>query len=204
MSLYNSSVIDFPEVWDSSDTSGDDITLNIPCRCWSGNDLDVFQDVIIPMSFWLAAVCPLATGKQSFTHPFYVECYSRGRFSMRNAMVTNVSFNFGVGGLGWRTDGLPLSCDISVTIRDMSRTMYMPIVTDQSVWDDDNKFTEFMAVLGAASLHERTSGIEKAILNMNVWKQSWKSAFSVGARVNQLFDLPPARMLANIFSAQAR
>lgn len=204
MSLYNSSVIDFPEVWDSSDTSGDDITLNIPCRCWSGNDLDVFQDVILPMSFWLAAVCPLATGKQSFTHPFYVECYSRGRFSMRNAMVTNVSFNFGVGGLGWRTDGLPLSCDISVTIRDMSRTMYMPIVTDQSVWDDDNKFTEFMAVLGAATLHERTSGIEKAILNMNVWKQSWKSAFSVGARVNQLFDLPPARMLANIFSAQAR
>lgn len=201
VSLYNSSVIDFPEVWDSSDTSGDDITLTIPLRCWSGGDLDVFQDLILPLSFWLAAVCPLATGKQSFTHPFYLEAYSRGRYSMRNAMVTNVSFNFGVGGLGWRVDGVPLSCDISVTIRDLSRVMYMPIVTDQSVFDDDNKFSEFMAVLGAATLHERTSGIARGIMNGNAQYQSWKSAWSQGAMMNKFFDLPPARVVANVFTA---
>ncbi|ANZ49332.1 hypothetical protein PARSHIK_251 [Erwinia phage vB_EamM_Parshik] len=201
MSLYNSSVIDFPEVWDSSDTSGDDISFTIPCRCWSGGDLDVFQDLILPVAFWLAAVCPLATGKQSFTHPFYLEAYSRGRYSMRNAMVTNVSLNFGVGGLGWRTDGVPLSCDINVTIRDMSRTMYMPIVTDTGVWDDDNKFSDFMAVLGSATLHQRTSGWAKATQNANVQFQSWKSAFSQGAIMNKFFDLPPARMVANVFTA---
>lgn len=201
VSLYNSSVIDFPEVWDSSDSSGDDINLTIPLRCWSGSDLDVFQDLIVPMSFWLAAVCPLATGKQSFTHPFYLEAYSRGRYSMRNAMVTNVSFNFGVGGMGWRVDGVPLSCDISVTIRDLSRVMYMPIVTDTGAWDDSNKFSEFMAVLGAATLHERTSGWEKSKMNANIQYQSWKSAFSQGAIVNKFFDLPPARVAANIFSA---
>lgn len=201
MSLYNSSVVDFPEVWDSSDTSGDDIQLTIPLRCWSGNDLDVFQDLILPLSFWLAAVCPLATGKQSFTHPFYLECYSRGRYSMRNAMVTNVSFTFGVGGMGWRVDGVPLSCDVSVTIRDLSRVMYMPVVTDASVFDDDNKFSEFMSVLGAATLHERTSGISKDIMNANVQWQSWKSAFSQGAMMNKFFDLPPARVAANIFTA---
>ncbi|QVW28764.1 hypothetical protein pEaSNUABM8_00267 [Erwinia phage pEa_SNUABM_8] len=201
VSLYNSSVIDFPEVWDSSDTSGDDITFTIPLRCWSGGDLDVFQDLILPLSFWLAAVCPLATGKQSFTHPFYLEAYSRGRYSMRNAMVTNVGFNFGVGGMGWRVDGVPLSCDISVTIRDMSRVMYMPIVTDQSVFDDDNKFSEFMAVLGAATLHERTSGIARMAMNAASQYQSWKSAFSQGAIVNKFFDLPPARVAANIFTA---
>ena len=201
VSLYNSSVIDFPEVWDSSDCSGDDISLTIPLRCWSGSDLDVFQDLILPLSFWLAAVCPLATGKQSFTHPFYLEAYSRGRYSMRNAMVTNVSFNFGVGGMGWRVDGVPLSCDISVTIRDLSRVMYMPVVTDQSVFDDDNKFSEFMAVLGAATLHERTSGIARAVMNGNAQYQSWKSAFSQGALMNKFFDLPPARVAANIFTA---
>jgi len=204
MSLYNSSVIDFPEVWDSSSTDGDDVTLNIPLRCWSGNDLDVFQDLIVPLSFWIAAACPIATGKQSFTHPFYVEAYSRGRHSIRNGIVTSVSMNFGVGGLGWRVDGCPLSCDISVTIRDMSRVMYMPIVTDQSVWDDDNKFTEFMAVLGGATLHQRTNGIDRTIMNALNWKQSWKSAFSVGSVVNSVFDLPPARVLANIFSTPAR
>lgn len=76
--LYSQSVVDFPEVWDSSDTSGDDISLNIPLRCWSGNDLDVMQEIIIPVAFWIAAVAPLSTGKQTYIHPFYLECYSRG------------------------------------------------------------------------------------------------------------------------------
>lgn len=204
MSLYNSSVIDFPEVWDSSDTSGDDISLSIPLRCWSGNDLDVFQDMIVPMSFWLAAVCPLATGKQSFTHPFYLECYSRGRYSMRNAMVTSLSLQFGTGGLGWRADGLPLSCDIQVTIRDLSRVMYMPIVTDIGVFDDDNKFSEFMSVLGAATLYERTNGIAQAKINASIWAQNWQSAWSQGSIVNAALDVIPARQIANIFLPQAR
>lgn len=201
MSLYNSSVIDFPEVWDSSDSSGDDVTITIPCRCWSGNDLDIVQDLIIPTMFWVAAVAPIATGKQSFTHPFYLECYSRGRFSMRNAMVTNVSLNFGVGGMGWRVDGVPLSCDINVTIRDLSRVSYMPLVIDTGVWDDDNKFSDFMAMLGAATLHERISGIDKAIINGTVKWQNWRSAFSQGAMMNKFFDLPPARAVADVFTA---
>lgn len=205
MSLYNSSVIDFPEVWDSSDASGDDITLTIPLRCWSGNDLDIFQDLLVPLSFWIAAVCPLATGKQSFTHPFYLECYSQGRFSFRNAMVTSMSLQFGVGGLGWRPgDSVPLSCDISVTIRDLTRVMYMPIVTDTGVWDDDNKFSEFMACLGGATLYERTNGIARAKINASIWAQNWASAWSQGSFINSALDVIPARQIANIFLPQAR
>jgi hypothetical protein len=205
MSLYNSSVVDFPEVWDSSSMSGDDFTFTIPCRAWSGNDLDIFQDIVVPVSFWLAAVAPLSTGKQSFTHPFYLEAYSRGRFSGRNCIVSNLSFNFGVGGLGWRpVDNVPLSVDINVTIRDLSRNFHMPLVTDPSVFDTDNKFSEFMSILGAASLSERVHGLTKLQMGLSQWKQSWKSAWSVGARVNQVFDLPPVRVLANLLSAQAR
>ena len=205
MSLYNSSVVDFPEVWDSSSMSGDDFTFTIPCRAWSGNDLDVFQDIVVPVSFWLAAVAPLSTGKQSFTHPFYLEAYSRGRFSGRNCIVSNLSFNFGVGGLGWRpVDNVPLSVDINVTIRDLSRNFHMPLVTDPSAFDTDNKFSEFMSILGAASLSERVHGLTKLQMGLSQWKQSWKSAWSVGARVNQVFDLPPVRVLANLLSPPAR
>lgn len=205
MSLYNSSVIDFPEVWDSSDASGDDINLTIPLRAWSGSDLDIFQEILVPLSFWIAAVCPIATGKQSFTHPFYLECYSQGRFSFRNAIVTSLSLQFGVGGLGWRPgDSVPLSCDINVTIRDLSRVMYMPIVTDTGVWDDDNKFSEFMACLGAATLYERTNGIERAKIQGSIWAQNWASAWSQGSFINSAFDVLPARQIANIFLPQAR
>ena len=202
--LYNSSVIDFPEVWDSSDAGGNDFSFTIPLRCWSGNDLDVVQDIIMPMSFWIAAVCPIATGKQSYTHPFYLEAYARGRFSGRTCMVTSVSFNCGVGNMGWRSDGVPLGVDISVTIKDLSKAMYMPIVTDPSVWDTDNKFSDFMGVIGAQSLHEKVYGVDKAVFNFNKWKMSWKSAFSVGARTNQVMNTLPARLLAGITGGTAR
>lgn len=204
MALYNSSVIDFPEVWDSSDAGGNDFSFTIPLRCWSGNDLDVFQDIIVPTSFWIAAVCPLATGKQSYTHPFYLEAYSRGRFSGRTCMVTSVGFTAGAGNMGWRADGVPLGMDIQVTIKDLSKAMYMPIVTDPSVWDTDNKFSDFMGVLGAQSLHEKVYGVDKAVFNFNKWKQSWKSAFSVGSRVNQIGGLVPARILAGLTGGTAR
>lgn len=202
--LYNQSVIDFPEVWDSSDVSGDDYSFTIQCRAWSGNDLDVFQDVIIPIAFWLAAVCPLSTGKQSFTHPFYLEAYSRGRFAFRNAMVTNVSMNFGVGNYGWRRDGVPLSVDINITIKDLSRAMHMPLVQNTDTFDDDNKFSDFMATLGAASLHERTRGLEKMAMNLNKWRMGWKSFFTISNFSNSISDLPPARILAGFLGGATR
>jgi hypothetical protein len=204
MALYNSSVIDFPDVWDSSDMGSNDFTFTIPLRAWSGNDLDVFQDLIVPTAFWIAKVCPLATGKQSYTHPFYLEAYARGRFSARNAIVTSLSINCGVGNMGWRPDGVPLGIDISVTIKDLSKAMFMPIVTDSSVWDTENKFSDFMGTLGAMSLHERTNGVDKAVFNFNKWKLSWKSAFSVGARTNQIMNVLPARVMSGLLGGTSR
>lgn len=202
VSLYNQSVINFPEVWDSSDASGDDMTINIPLRCWSGNDLDVIQDLIIPICFWVGAVVPIATGKQSHTHPFYCELYSRGRLSMQNAMVTNLSIQFGTGGLGWRNDGVPLGADLSVTVRDLNRRYFMPLVNDASVWDEDNKFSEFMSVLGAATLQERTNRISMKAVDLASWKLSYLSGWSVSSISNTIGNLPPARVLSNILSSR--
>lgn len=202
--LYNSSVIDFQDVWDSSDCGSNEFSFTIQCRAWSGNDLDVFQDVILPICFWLPAAAPIATGKQSYTHPFYCEAYSRGRFSGRTCIVTSLSITTGTGGIPFRADGVPLGCDITVTIRDLSKALFMPIVTDPSTFDNDNKFTEFMSVLGAASLHERIYGFDKATFNFNNWKQSWKSAFTVGARTNQVFSGSIAGIVSSITGGTAR
>lgn len=204
LALYNSSVVDFPEVWDGASMSGDDFTFTIQLRSDGGTDADIVQDLMIPSAFWIASVCPLATGKQSYTHPFYLEAYSRGRCAIRNGIVTNLTLTMGVGNQGWRTDGAPLGIDISVTIRDLSRAMYMPIVTDPSVWDDSNKFSDFIATMGNVSLHERVYGLEKAIFNFNKWKMSWKSAFTVGNVGAKVGNSPPARVLAGLLGGTAR
>lgn len=202
--LYNSSVVDFPETWTGADSSGDDYTFTIPLRAWSGNDLDVFQDLIVPTTAWITAACPHATGKQSFVHPFYLEAYSRGRLSIRNGIITSLTITMGQGNMAWRPDGVPLGIDLQITIKDLTTKMFMPLSTDPSTWDTDNKFSDYMGILGAASLHEKVYGVDKAVFNFNRQFMSWKSAFSVGARVNQIGAMVPARILAGLTGGMAR
>lgn len=202
--LYNSSVIDFPEVWDSASTDTGDVNLTIPLRSWSGSDLDVFQDIIIPVSFWLAAAIPLSTGKQSYIHPFYLECYCPGKFAIRNGIITSMSLTRGTGNMPWRPDGVALGVDLSITIKDLSRALHMPLVTDPLAWDDDSKFSDLMGTLGAQQLREKIYGVEKMLLNANHWAQSWKSAWSTGSRASYVGNLAPVRVLAGLFGGTTR
>lgn len=198
--LYNSSIIDFPDVWDDASAEVGTITLNFPLQTWSGNDFDIFQNIIMPYLFWLAAVLPNSTGKQSYADPFYVEAYSPGKFIIRNGMITNVTMTRGEGNMPFRADGKMLGATISVTIRDLSKIVHMPLVSDPGVFDDDSKFSDYMAVLGSASLFELTNGIQKINFNLNKYAMSWKSYFMTGNVTSSVMNGMPARLLSQFLS----
>lgn len=195
--IYGASYVDIPDIWDASESDVGTLSYQIQLRSPYGDDFSIFTNIIVPMMSILAFVLPLATGKQTHTSPFLVEAYNRGKVTTRLGMVTNVSINRGGGNLGWRADGKPLAVDITLTIKDLSRVVAMPIMTGPSVFDNDNKYTDYMATLGAASLHEMVYGLDKVILNLNKWKQSWKSRFMVGRITNDITGVPIARFLAN-------
>lgn len=201
MSLYNAAVIDFPEVWESSSSSQGDVTLNFPLVSWSGNDFDLYQNIQIPIIMWLAAAIPLSTGKQSFTHPFYVEAYSPGKFCIRKGLITGLSITRGVGNTPFKKDGKMLGATLQVTIRDMSRVTHMPLVRDANVFDNDSKFSDYMSVLGSASLFEMTNSLTKLSFNANQkWQQSIRSFFMVGNTTSYLGNLAPTRILAGMLA----
>lgn len=195
--------VDIPEVWDSSSASVGDVTYTLQLRSPYGNDMSLFQDIVVPMAFLLAAACPLAAGKQSHGQPFLVEAYSRGRQTTRLGMFTNLSFTRGVGNMGWRADGRPLAVDVSFTIKDLSTVVAMPLVMDPGIFDDDNKYTDYMATLGSATLNDMTLLMSKSTLNFNKWKQSWKSRFMSGRIVSDVSSGWLAGIAANLSAAGA-
>lgn len=195
--IYGASYVDIPDVWDASEADVGTLSYNIQLRSPYGDDFSIFTNIIVPLCGILAFVLPLATGKQTHTSPFLVEAYNRGKVTTRLGMVTAVNVTRGTGNLGWRPDGKPLAVDVSITIKDLSRVVTMPIMTGPSVFDNDNKYTDYLATLGAASLHEMVYGLDKLALNLNKWKQSWKSRFMVGRITNDLTSIPIARFLAN-------
>ena len=187
-SIYGKSFADIPDMYDSSSADVGTLTYNIKLRTPYGNDFSCFQDLIVPLAFILAGVLPMATGRQSHTNPFYVEAYARGRQTIRTGMITSVSITRGAGNVGWRPDGKPLGIDVAITIKDLSKIVAMPVIKDPGIFDPHNKYTDYLATLGGMSLHEATYNLDKLVLNINLFKQSWKSAFMSGRITSSAMD----------------
>lgn len=202
--VFGKSNVDIPEMWDSSSADIATESYTIQLRSPYGNDISLFQNITVPMCFILAGVLPMATGKQTYRNPFYCEVFSRGRNTIRNGMITSVSLTRGAGNMGWRADGRMLGCDITITVKDLSKVVAMPIIKDKRIFADDNTYTDYMATLGSASLHDLTYTLSKITLNFNQWKQSWKSAFMSGNITNKIANGNVARFISNFVIGTAK
>lgn len=203
--LGGAAFVDIPEHWQSS-------TANLPTMSYSftltspyGNKMSQLTNIYIPLAMILACALPLSTGRQSYTSPFLIELYDRGRAQTRLGIIDSLNISRGTSNLAFNTAGEPMAIDVSFTVKDLSTVMHMPIIQGfsltnptASVFDDDNTFTDYMSVLGSLTLQEQIYTGDKlklAFTRLGAQFRSWKST----ARWMQLIgDLPPAR-LASIF-----
>lgn len=217
--LAGSAFADIPKTWDTSTADVGRSTFTIPLRSPYGNDLSRLQNIIVPMCMLLAMALPLSTGKQSYTSPFILELFNKGRTQIRLGMVESLSITRGVGDVGWTNDGRYLGVDVNITFIDLSEVVHMPInasfSTSQAIvagagasigalgasatggdttqganvgagvasalmpstYDDDNKYTDYLAVLGSLPLEAQVNPLRKMRLRMtqqmaqfNQWK----------------------------------
>lgn len=198
LAVAGGSIVDFPEVWDDSQANVGSQSYTIQLRSPYGNDFSLFQNLIIPLCFLLAGALPLSTGKQSFVSPFLCEIFSRGKQTTRLGIIDSMTITRGVGNYGWRADGKPMAIDVTFNVKDLTTVLSMPLLKDRGIFDDDNKYTDYMATLGAASLQDLSYALRKITLNFNVWKQSWKSRFMAGRISNDIGSWALTRAFANI------
>lgn len=198
LAVAGGSIVDFPEVWDDSQANVGSQSYTIQLRSPYGNDFSLFQNLIVPLCFLLAGALPLSTGKQSFVSPFLCEIFSRGKQTTRLGIIDSMTITRGVGNYGWRADGKPMAIDVTFNVKDLTTVLTMPLLKDRGIFDDDNKYTDYMATLGAASLQDLNYALRKITLNFNVWKQSWKSRFMAGRISNDIGSWALTRAFANI------
>lgn len=202
--LFGASQIIIPETWEDSQTSFGSETYTIPLRSPYGNDISIFQNIIVPLCFILAGALPLATGKQTYQNPFFCKFISPGRSMSRCAMITSVNINRGVGNLKWRSDGKMLACDVTITIKDLNPTVATPILKHPGLFDSDNAYTDYMAIVGNANLNDLIYVSNRATLNFNQWLQSWKSTFSEGNVINSAMNTGVGRLMSNLFAGTSK
>jgi hypothetical protein len=92
-----------------------------------GNPMSQMMNIHIPLACLLALALPLSTGKQSYTSPFLIEIYDKGRQQSRLAIVDSMSVTRGTGNLGFTNEGHVMAIDVSFTVKDLSSVLHMPI-----------------------------------------------------------------------------
>lgn len=159
--LAGSAFVDIPKNWQSSTASLPRANYTIQLVSPYGNVVSQMTNLYIPLSMLLAAALPLSTGKQSYTSPFILELFDKGRCQTRLGMIDSLSITRGTGNLGFNKLGHAMAIDVSFSVVDMSSIMHMPIAKgftsgdSDGVFDDETVFSDYMNVLSSMDLYSQ-------------------------------------------------
>lgn len=148
LALLGNAKVDIPEHWSDSDTSLHSEQFSFYFEAPYAHPYSIATNVFLPLSLIMPFVVPFSTGGSTYTSPFLVKCFSRGRSIIRTGIVQNASFTFGNGPLGWTTDMKPRNVRVDLTVADLDKVMSVPIA----------RVTNPLALLNVAGVSARYLG----------------------------------------------
>lgn len=204
--LAGNGFIDIPKHWQSASASLPRSTYNIQLTSPYGNVISQMTNIYIPLCMLLAGVLPLSTGKQSYTSPFLVQLWDRGRAQIQLGMIESLTITRGVSNLGFTNMGNPLAIDVSFSIMDLSSIMHMPVSTGSlfsanTNMDADNILMDYLAVLAGQDIYSQIYALPRAKLNLAKYANNFKKfaspAWRAETTVNILKNTPILGTITN-------
>lgn len=109
----------FPEIWqDSEFNRNQEVTMKLVSP--TGSMFDIYVNILVPLVHILCAAVPRQLGRNGFQSPYVIKAWYKGMYSSDLAIIDGLSIERGDKGR-WSKDGLPLSVNISFTIKDLYR-----------------------------------------------------------------------------------
>ena len=190
--------VDIPKYWENSTSSMSKGDYTIKLRALYGNKLSIFKDVYIPMCMLLGAALPMSTDTNTYTSPFLVELFDKGKVQTRLGMIDNLSITRGTGNLGWSTDGLPTGIDISFSVVDLSTVMHMPIEGESLSFNDYSVYQDYFAALGGLGALEQITVGDRFKRKKKLLETQFNSWWSVGHFSNWAADTAVGRVVSGV------
>lgn len=213
LQVAGGSFVDIPKHWDSSSASLPKSSYTIELRSPYGNVISQMQNLYIPLAMLLAAALPLSTGKQSYTSPFILELYDKGRHQTRLGMIDSLQITRGTTNLGFNKDGKAMGIDVSFSVVDMSSVLHMPISQgfmkeaffgDNGIFDEETVFSDYMSTLASLGLHEQFHRMPRLNLNFARSMRNLESLTSPAAWASFVNDKTPIGALEVFFKGTRR
>jgi hypothetical protein len=112
----------YPEIWkDSNFTKNYNITMKFSSPY--GDPQSIFENVYIPFLSLLALSLPRQFSATGYSMPMVLKMGFPGWFASDMCIVSEVSFKRAEGDDDWAVNGLPLSIEVNLTVKDLYPTL---------------------------------------------------------------------------------
>lgn len=127
LALMGNSRVEIADHWSDSSTNLHSESFSFYFEAPYAHPYSIATNVFLPLSLIMPFVTPFSTGGSTYTAPFLIKCFSRGKSIIRTGIVQNASIEFGIGPLGWTTDMKPRNCRVNLTVADLDKVLSVPI-----------------------------------------------------------------------------
>ncbi len=224
-----------PEQWQGSSATLNETTYTVDLVSPYNHPIYQLMYIYVPLCMLLAMALPLANGKQSYSSPFLLEYYDKGRAQSRLAICKSMSITRGIHSMPFNFDNRAMGIQVSFTLADLSPIMFMPISMENSLletagtvlgtaaiasgiggaamaatqlskgfFDDNNNFSDYMAVLSSLGLADQIYPMRKLKLNMTREMLKWDMWTSPARMASFMGDSLPGRVASIFFGGIAR
>jgi hypothetical protein len=165
-----------------------------------GNVVSQMNNIYIPLAMILAGGLPLSTGKQSYTSPFICQLFDQGRYQTRLGIIDSISITRGTSNLSFNKNKNAMAIDVTFSIMELSSIIHLPISkgyggSQEGIFDDENYFSDYMAMLGSLGLWEQFYTFPKAMLRLAKATRSLEKLKSPAMWAMYLHERTPVGML---------
>jgi len=198
--FIGSGKIDIPDIYLDSEFSVSH-SFDMSLFAVYKDPVTIMRSLYIPLACILAGALPRAIGPNSYTSPFICQVHCPGLFSIPMGIVDSLTITRGDSENGWTMDNLPTKLNISFTIKDLSKAMYLTLATDskwRNILGQNSSFQEYLLTLSGAGLEERilwTRNLKRRVaITKQVWRQNKLNPYAWGFKFGNM-------KLARIYSA---
>ena len=147
--LHGANLI-YPEIWTDSEYSKS-YSIQINLVSPYGTKEAVYLNVLVPMFHALCLALPRQSSANSFSSPFIIRGFSKGRFSIDMGMVESITIDKGPENT-WTVEGLPTQVKITLNIKDLYSQLMMSPSNKPSLFFSNQGLMDYLGCVCGVDL----------------------------------------------------